>query len=155
MTWPKPRIGLNEHRERKERLEDAAADARAVLSERRVHLDDINAIAAYARDMKDFLQESEVTERRAFIESFVKEIMVIPGDALMRYTIPISQSTRKAQVLMGGRFGCDRVEVRRTDSGGHLGPNDRFELSQVGRRHVNLGLAGIARGEFSPATPLE
>ena len=64
---------IKEHRERKERLEDAAADARAILS-----------------------------ERRAFIESFVKEIVVMPGDALMRYTIPISQSTRKAQVLVGG-----------------------------------------------------
>ncbi len=36
--------------------------------------------------MKDFLEESELTERRAFIESFVKEIIVIPGDALIRYT---------------------------------------------------------------------
>ena len=96
---------IKEHRERKERLEDAAADARAVLSQRRAYLDDVNTIAAYAKDMKDFLEESELTERRAFIESFVKEIMVIPGDALIRYTIPISQSTRKAQVLVGGGFG--------------------------------------------------
>ena len=80
---------INEHRERKERLEDAAADARAVLSERRAHLDDVNTIAAYARDMKDFLEESELTERRTFIESFVKEIMVIPGNALIRYTVPM------------------------------------------------------------------
>ena len=64
---------IKEHRERKERLEDAAADARAILS-----------------------------ERRAFIESFVKEIIVMPGDALMRYTIPISQSTTKTPVLVGG-----------------------------------------------------
>ena len=80
---------IKEHRERKERLEDAAAHARAVLSERRAHLDDVNTIAAYARDMKDFLEESELTERRSFIESFVKEIMVIPGDALIRYTVPM------------------------------------------------------------------
>ena len=39
--------------------------------------------------MKDFLEESELTERRAFIESFVKEIIVIPGDALIRYTVPM------------------------------------------------------------------
>ena len=32
---------IKEHRERKERLEDAAADARAILSERRAHLDDV------------------------------------------------------------------------------------------------------------------
>ena len=94
---------VKEHRERKERLEDAAADARAVLSQRRAHLDDVKTISAYAKDMKDFLQESELTERRSFIESFVKEIIVIPGDALIRYTIPISQSTPKTAVLLGGR----------------------------------------------------
>ena len=63
----------------------------------------METIAAYARDMEDFLQESELTERRAFIESFVREIVVMPGDALMRYTIPISQSTHKTELLMGGR----------------------------------------------------
>ena len=39
--------------------------------------------------MKDFLQESELTERRAFIKSFVKEIIIIPGDALIRYTMTL------------------------------------------------------------------
>ena len=80
---------IKEHRERKERLEDAAADARAILSERRAHLDDVKTISAYAKDMRDFLKDSELTERRAFIESFVKEIVVMPGDALMRYTVPM------------------------------------------------------------------
>ena len=96
---------VKEHRERKERLEDAAADARGILSQRRAHLDDVKTISAYAKDMKDFLQESELTERRSFIESFVKEIIVIPGDALIRYTIPISQSTPRTAVLVGGGPG--------------------------------------------------
>ena len=65
----------------------------------------MNTIAAYAQDMSAFLKESELTERRTFIESFVKEVIVMPDNALMRYTIPISQSTRKAQVLVGGGFG--------------------------------------------------
>ena len=116
MTSPTPQTGSKSTGQRKERLEDAAADARAILSQRRAHLDDVKTISAYAKDMKDFLQESELTERRAFIESFVKEIIVIPGDALIRYTIPISQSTPKAAVLVGGRFGCDRVR-----SGGSTG----------------------------------
>ena len=80
---------IKEHRERQERLEDAAADARAILSQRRAVLDDVNTIAAYAQDMSAFLKESELTERRAFIETFVKEIVVMPGDALLRYTIPM------------------------------------------------------------------
>ena len=80
---------IKEHRERQQRLEEAAADARAVLSQRRAVLDDVETIAAYAQDMSEFLNESELTERRAFIETFVKEIVVMPSDALMRYTIPM------------------------------------------------------------------
>ena len=49
----------------------------------------VKTISAYAKDMRDFLNESELTERRAFIESFVKEIIVMPGDALMRYPVPM------------------------------------------------------------------
>ena len=45
---------IREHRERQERLEEAAA-ARAILAERRAVLDDVETIAAYAREMRDFL----------------------------------------------------------------------------------------------------
>ena len=80
---------IKELRDRQERLEDAAEDARAMLSQRLKVLDDVNAITAYAKEMSDFLSESEPTERRAFIKSFVKEIVVMPGDALLRYTVPM------------------------------------------------------------------
>ena len=82
-----PRI--RDHRERQERLEASAQEARAILSQRRTVLDDVDTIAAYAQDMSEFLNESELTERRAFIETFVKEIVVMPGNALMRYTVPM------------------------------------------------------------------
>ena len=36
-------------------------------------------------EMRDFLNESDLTERR----TFVKEIVVMPGDALLRYTVPM------------------------------------------------------------------
>ena len=80
----KPRI--RDHRERQERLEATAEEARALLSQRRVVLDDVKTITAYAEDMSEFLNESELTERRAFIESFVKEIVVRPGNAVVRYS---------------------------------------------------------------------
>ena len=80
---------IREHRDRQERLEDLAAEARAILAQRREVLDDVEPIAAYAQEMSDFLKESELTGRRAFIETFVKEIVVMPGDALVRYTIPM------------------------------------------------------------------
>ena len=93
-------VHIKELRDRQERLEDAAEDARAMLSQRLKVLDDVNAITAYAKEMSDFLSESEPTERRAFIKSFVEEVVVTPGDALLRYTIPISQSTPKAPILV-------------------------------------------------------
>ena len=83
-------------------MEDAAEDARAMLSQRRKVLDDVNTITAYAQELRDFLDESEPTERRAFIQSFVKEIVVMPDNALLRYTVPISQSTHKTELLLGG-----------------------------------------------------
>ena len=75
---------IRAHRDRQERLEDLAAEARAILSQRRADLDDVETIAAYAQDMSEFLKENELTERRAFIETFVKEIVVMSGDALLR-----------------------------------------------------------------------
>ena len=85
---------IREHRDRQERLEDEAADARAILSQRRADLDDVETIAAYAQDMSEFLKKSELTERRSFIETFVKEIVAVPGNALMRYTIPMPEGSR-------------------------------------------------------------
>ena len=38
--------------------------------------------------MSEFLMESELTETKAFIRSFVKEIAVRPGKAVIHYTIP-------------------------------------------------------------------
>ena len=82
-----PRI--RQHQERQERLETAAEEARTTLSERRLRLDDEKTIAAFAQDMSRFLGESEFTETKAFIRSFVKEIVVGPGNATIRYTIPM------------------------------------------------------------------
>ncbi len=81
-----PRI--RQHQERQERLELAADEARARLKGRRALLDSVEVITAYAREMNEFLRTSEVTESRAFIRSFVKEIVVKRGTAMVRYTIP-------------------------------------------------------------------
>ena len=84
---------IKEHRERRERLEDAAADARAIISERRTVREDVEAVAARARDMDAFLSESELSERRAFVTTFVGKVVVTPGSALVRYTIAIPEDS--------------------------------------------------------------
>ena len=58
------------------------------------HVRPTATIATYAQDMSEFLNESELTERRAFIETFVKEIVVMPGNAVVRYTVPMPDDSR-------------------------------------------------------------
>ncbi len=87
---------IKEHRVRRERLEESAEEARALLSQRRVILDDVKTITAYAQEMSQFLKTSELTETRAFIESFIKEVLVSPGNAVVRYTIPMPEDSRLA-----------------------------------------------------------
>ena len=77
---------IKAHRSRQER---AAAETRALLAERRVLLDDVETITAFAQDRRVFLQESDRSESRAFIKSFVQEIAVAPGAATIRYAIPL------------------------------------------------------------------
>ena len=70
---------IREHRERKEKLEIAAEEARALLKERRQFLDSADTIATFAAEMSEFLKTSELTETKAFVHSFVKEVVVKPG----------------------------------------------------------------------------
>ena len=117
----------------------------------------LDSVAAFAEEMSDIVKTSELTQTRAFVHSFVKEVEVKPGRAAIVYTIPISQSTRKAQVLMGGRFGCDRVKVRRTDSWGATSAlMIGSELSQVGLRGQESAFVesrpGDVSGRLSPVS---
>ncbi len=89
-----PRI--RQHGERELKLQDSAREAEAMLAERRVTLDDVETIKAFAQDLSAFLMESELTERKAFIRRFVKEIAVRPGKATILYTIPMPFDGRVA-----------------------------------------------------------
>ena len=82
-----------EHRHRREQLEAAAEEAREVLAERRELLDSADTIAAFASEMSEFLKTSELTETKAFVRSFVKDVQVKPGAATIIYTIPTPEDS--------------------------------------------------------------
>ncbi len=99
---------IREHRERKEKLEVAAEGARALLKERRQFLDGADTIAAFAAEMSEFLKTSELTETRAFVHSFVKEVEVKLGRAAIVYSIPTPEDSPiggadAAEVVLNGR----------------------------------------------------
>ena len=101
--------------------------------QRRKVLDDVKTITAYAEEMNEFLSEKELTERRAFIESFVKEIVVSPGNAVFRCPIPTPQVSQ-----IPGRFaeggGPSRIAIVKY-----------FELTRTVQRLFELVSARYSR----------
>ncbi len=99
---------IREHRDRKEKLEVAAEEARRLLKDRRQFLDSADTIATFAEDMSAFLKTSELTQTRAFVHSFVKEIEVKPGKAAIVYSIPTPEDSPiggadAAEIALTGR----------------------------------------------------
>ena len=98
---------IREHRERKEKLEVAAEEARALLAERRQFLDSADIVATFAEEMSEFLRTSELTETRAFVHSFVKGVEVRQGRATIVYTIPTPDDSpmggaNSAEIVLNG-----------------------------------------------------
>ena len=79
---------LRQHQDHRERLERAADEARTLLEERRTMLDSLDTVTAYVREMSDWLRTSDLAASKAFTRSFVKEIVVKPRVATIRYTVP-------------------------------------------------------------------
>ena len=102
-----PRILSLRHRE--EQLEAARDDAERQLEQRRVELPNTEEIKEYVADFRDFLKEGTFPERKALIRNFVEGIEVNADEAVLTYTIPISQSTPKTELLLGGRSEEFRV----------------------------------------------
>ena len=136
-----------ELRERKEKLEVAAEEARGLLSERRRFLDSADTIATFAAEMSDFLKTSELTETRAFVHSFVKEIEVKPGKAAIVYSIPTPDDSPiggadAAEVALTGR-------VRSTVQSGGAGA---YRTEPVPEVELRIGGSGY-RSEGSLKGP--
>ena len=133
---------IREHRERKEKLEIAAGEARALLSDRRQFLDSADTIAAFAAEMGEFLKSSELTETKAFVRSFVKEIVVKPGRAAIVYSIPTPDDSPiggadAAEIALNGgvmnsvRHGGPDWTKSRTGADSDVTPSDGMGMVYV------------------------
>ena len=99
---------IREHRERLEKMEVAAEETRALLSERRQFLDSADTIATFAAEMSEFLKTSELAETKAFDGSFVKEMVVKPGRTAIIFSIPTPDDSSiegadAAEIALNGR----------------------------------------------------
>ena len=74
---------------RKDMLESTRWELEWQLKDRKVELADNKTIRHYVEDLKNLLTESKLSEKRAFIKSFVKEVNVQDKKATLTYTIPM------------------------------------------------------------------
>ena len=70
-------------------------------------------------DLRNLLKGSSITERKSFIKSFVKEVVVTGNNAMLKYTIPLSKEGLREENLGVPHivhFGGAKVTIGRTFS---------------------------------------
>ena len=83
-------LRIKANTERRSLLEASLREAKSILPQRKAVKNEQEAIVARAQDMTEFLNESELSERKAFVQTFIREIVVMPGRAVVRYTVPMA-----------------------------------------------------------------
>ncbi|WP_278812025.1 recombinase family protein [Dehalococcoides mccartyi] len=83
-----PRI--RELRTRHEKLNERKLQVEQQLSDRHIELASPEILSQYVNDLRKLLTVSELTEKKAFIRSFVQKINVIGDEATLTYEMPLN-----------------------------------------------------------------
>ena len=78
-------------RQHQEKLQTQRGQIENQLSDRRVELASPEVVSSYVKDLRRVLEESELTEKGAFIRSFIKKIKIMGQEAFLTYTMPINR----------------------------------------------------------------
>jgi site-specific DNA recombinase len=93
----KPR--LQELRAQHDRLLARKAELEVLMSQRKIELASPEVVRKYVEDLRQFIDSSDLSERRTFIKSFVKEIKVMGDEGRIRYTFPIPADNHEEEGL--------------------------------------------------------
>jgi chromosome segregation ATPase len=88
-----PRI--KELRKRQEELSRARIKTEADLVLEQVQSVDLETVKSYAQDLYNLLSEPDIAERKAFLRSFVKKIVVTGNEAVILYHIPMPPDEKR------------------------------------------------------------
>jgi hypothetical protein len=78
-----------QNRQRQEQLQRSKWELEQPLSDRRIELADTKTVTKYVADLRNFINENSLAERKSFIRSFVKAVKVTGDKTLLSYTIPM------------------------------------------------------------------
>ncbi len=98
-----PRI--RELRERQTKLEKSRIIAEAEMVADGNDSFNLEMVKAYANDLKQLLNESQITDCKAFLKTFVKKIETDSRKVSLKYTLPLPGTNRSREVLPIDTFG--------------------------------------------------
>ncbi|WP_435367237.1 recombinase [Dehalococcoides mccartyi] len=98
-----PRI--RELRERQSNLEKSRVIAEAEMVADSDDNFNLGMVKAYANDLKQLLNESEITDCKTFLKTFVKKIETDSRNVSLKYTLPLPGTNRRREVLPIDTFG--------------------------------------------------
>lgn len=81
---------IRELRGQQDLLQARRMEIEALMSDRQVESIDLATMTGYITELQEILGQGTLTERRAFIRSFVQEVRVTGNEAVMTYSSPIS-----------------------------------------------------------------
>ena len=99
---------LRELKSRQEELGKSRIQVEAEMVAQGVEQVDMAVVRNYARDMRSLLEDSEFTERKAFLRSFVKKIIIDKEEGTIQYKLPLppeGKSEDRVPVLPIDTFG--------------------------------------------------
>jgi site-specific DNA recombinase len=93
-----PRI--HELRQRQDSLQVARDEIAERMRGRKQELVGLATVKAYAEDLQGLLSEGSLTERKTFISSFVKQVIVAPDEAVIRYPMPLPRDQVEEDLVL-------------------------------------------------------
>jgi len=93
----KPR--LQELKAQYDKLLARRAELDLLTSQRKIELADTRVVREYVDDLYQFLDSSELSERKAFVKSFIKEITVTGHEGRIYYSLPLPSDNAAEEKL--------------------------------------------------------
>ena len=99
---------IKELKKRQDALSKARVQIEADMVVQGMEEVDIDIVKSYTKDLKSLLEESDITERKAFLRSFIKRIEINRDRVIVYYHLPLPRGEKgkvAAEVLPINTFG--------------------------------------------------
>ena len=96
---------IAEVQDKVEEMRRARFEVEEDVRRRRLEPLDPKLVLEYVRDLKEFLESSNIFERRAFLGSFIESIEADDGEITFNYTLPLPPDNSRQETNRRSRTG--------------------------------------------------